>query len=100
MASTHSGTVSDQGTRLESPVLEDLEKLHHVDMFIGRHHGARDGQPGGDIVAMICRTPMGMDSMPGMSAGGSSIITAELKSMIIPDVQARSHRHATAKSKD
>jgi plastocyanin len=62
-------------------------------------NGDNDGEPGGDVVAMICRTPQGMHEMPGMSAAGSSIILAELTSMIVPDEQALRHRHSTAKSK-
>jgi plastocyanin len=61
-------------------------------------NGDNDGQPGGDVVAMICRTPMGMDEMPGMSAAGSSIITAELKSMIAPDEHAGTLGHSKVKS--
>jgi plastocyanin len=62
-------------------------------------NGNRDGQPGGNVVAMICRTPIGMDAMLGMAPAGSSIIVAELKSMIVPDKQAGSLRHSTAKSR-
>jgi plastocyanin len=62
-------------------------------------NGDNDGEPGGNVVAMICRTPMGMDEMPGMSAAGSSIIVAQVTSMIVPDEQAGSYGHSTAKSK-
>jgi hypothetical protein len=62
-------------------------------------NGDNDGEPGGDVVAMICRTPQAMDEMPGMSAAGSSIIVAELTSMIVPHEQAFRHGHSTAKSK-
>ena len=57
-------------------------------------NGDNDGQPGGDVVAMICRTPQSMDAMPGMSAAGSSIIVAELTSMTSPDEQVGSLRHS------
>ncbi len=63
-------------------------------------NGDDDGEPGGDVVAMICRTTAGMDKMPGMSAAGSSIIVANLTSTIVPDQHAGRHGHATAKSKD
>jgi plastocyanin len=62
-------------------------------------NGDDDGEPGGDVVAMICRTPTGMDAMPGMSAAGSSIIVAKLTSMIAPDERAGSLGHSTAKPK-
>jgi plastocyanin len=62
-------------------------------------NGNDDGAPGGDVVAMICRTPVGMDQMPGMSAAGSSIIVANLTSTSVPDQQAGSHGHSTATSK-
>ncbi len=61
-------------------------------------NGDNDGEPGGDVVAMICRTPTGMDEMPGMSAAGSSIIVAILTSTIAPHRQAGRHGHSTAKS--
>jgi hypothetical protein len=61
-------------------------------------NGDDDGEPGGDVVAMICRTPTGMDEMPGMSAAGSSIIVAEVTSMIVSGDQADTHGHSKAKS--
>jgi hypothetical protein len=62
-------------------------------------NGNRDGQPGGNVVAMICRTPTGMDAMPGMSPAGSSIIVAELTSIVVPAKHAGSHGHSNAKSR-
>jgi plastocyanin len=57
-------------------------------------NGDNNGRPGGDAVAVICRTPVGMDAMPGISAAGSSIVVAELTSMNHPDEQARSLGHS------
>ena len=48
-------------------------------------NGNRDGQPGGNVVAVICRTPMDMGSMAGMAFNDSSIIPAEVTSRIVPD---------------
>jgi hypothetical protein len=61
-------------------------------------NGNRDGQPGGDAVAVVCRTPVAMEAMPGISAAGSSIIVAELASANLPDEQARSLGHSKATS--
>jgi Bacterial Ig-like domain (group 2) len=63
-------------------------------------NGNDDGEPGSDVVAMICRTPVGMDQMPGMSAAGSSIIVANLTSTSVPDQQAGRLGHSLARSKD
>jgi plastocyanin len=62
-------------------------------------NGDNDGQPGGDVVAMICRTAQGMDAMSGMSAAGSSIIVAQLTSMTAALDQAGSRGHSKATPK-
>jgi hypothetical protein len=62
-------------------------------------NGDDDGQPGGDVVAMICRTTQGMDDMPGMSAAGSSIIVAQLTSITPALDQAGSRGHSRAMPK-
>jgi plastocyanin len=62
-------------------------------------NGNHDGQPGGDVVFIICRTTQGMGAMPGISAAGSSIIVAQLTSMTLDLDQAGSRGHSKAKPK-
>jgi hypothetical protein len=58
-------------------------------------NGDGDGQPGGNVVAVICSTPMDMGTMPGMAFDGSSIIPAEVTSTIVPHDRAASLGHST-----